>query len=142
MNLLPRHLPVFLYLRNCQHFLFWGFKFSTKIHSGLNFGMCYRVTNQKRVIFRRGEGAEGKRFLSFLLEVYKCKIKPRSWWLRKESKALILFHFFFWNLKIFQPVSLHCRLMSCESVENIKIICSFTGKICCVHINFNNETPI
>lgn len=47
VNLLPRHLPVLLYLRNCQQFLFRGSKLAIKIHSGLTFGMYYRVTNQE-----------------------------------------------------------------------------------------------
>lgn len=49
-----------LYLRNCQQFLFWGSKLATKIHSGLNFGKCYRVANEEGIIFRKGGESGGE----------------------------------------------------------------------------------
>lgn len=94
MNLLPRHLPMLLYLRNCQQFLFWGSKLATKIHSGLNFGMCYRVTNPKWIIFRKwGEGGGEIVFWLAFPEVQKYKIENRSWWFQKNSERLILLGF-------------------------------------------------
>lgn len=49
-----------LYLRNCQQFLFWGSKLATKIHSRLNFGMCYRVETKRELFLEKGERVVGK----------------------------------------------------------------------------------
>lgn len=121
MNLLPRHLPVLLYLRNCQQFLFWGSKLATKIHSGLNFGICYRVTNQEWLIFRKGgENVVGIVFF-FFFQVRKYKIEKRSSWFQKYSERLFLLGFSEVNIFSTHKSIADSYLEGLQ--QNIKIIC-------------------